>query len=100
MAADRNEFLTAFISFTVILLVIIAAAQIILKTAGFLNKVPVVGVLNRILGMLFGLVGAIVIILILAALYTIYGLYTGQIESGELVATDYSKVLNFIYDTI
>jgi membrane protein required for colicin V production len=100
MAVDTGEFLTAFIPFTVLMIIIIIGAKILLKTAGFLNKVPVVGVLNRILGMLFGCVGAVVIILILTALYTIYGLYTGQIESGELVATDYSNVLRFIYDTI
>jgi membrane protein required for colicin V production len=100
MAVDTGEFLTAFIPFTVLMIIIIIGAKILLKTAGFLNKVPVVGVLNRILGMLFGLVGAVVIIFILATLYEIFGAYTGQIESGELVATDYSKVLDFIYDTI
>jgi uncharacterized membrane protein required for colicin V production len=98
--SDRGEFFTAFISFIVILLVIITVAQIILKTAGFINKVPVVGVLNKVLGIVFGLAGAVVIILVLAAIYETYGLYTGQIEPGELVATDYSKVLTFIFDTI
>jgi uncharacterized membrane protein required for colicin V production len=100
MAVNKTEFLTAFVSFIIILIVIGLTARILLETAGFFNKIPVVGVLNKILGMVIGLAGAIVLILILWLLYVTFGLYTGQIESGELIATDYSVVLAFIFDPI
>ncbi|MDR0992630.1 MAG: CvpA family protein [Ruminococcus sp.] len=98
--SDRTEFFTAFIGFIAVYLIIMIVSRILLTAAGLLNKVPVVGFLNRIFGVIFGFAGAVVTIFLLSVLYDIFILYTGRIGSGELSATDTSLVLNTLLGNI
>jgi membrane protein required for colicin V production len=97
MLADRGELITALVGFIVVFVLLIIVSRILLKAAEFLNKVPVIGLLNRLLGTAFGFFGGVVIMTILAILYDIYEAYSGKVLSGELTTADKSVVLQTLY---
>jgi uncharacterized membrane protein required for colicin V production len=95
-AVPRQEFFTAFFAIAAVFIILEIISRIFIETAGFLNKVPVVGEFNRIFGVIFGFAEAVIIIIIISVLYTLYAMYTGYTGDGGLIATDTSIILNLL----
>lgn len=104
VAAYISKVIADVIAFLVILVALLVVFPIVIKALGIINKLPVIGGMNRLAGVALGLcIGLVVVWVVFVLLTLIYDTSLGKlcfenIESSAMLKTLYDKniLMNFV----
>ena len=94
--AKVTEVILSAIAYVIVMIIASILLKVILKLAKFVNKIPIIGGLNRILGALLGLCQALLIIWAIGLLIIAFS--STNLGSSAIGIIQGNAVLNFLFD--
>ena len=96
ITAEVTEVILSAIAYVIVMIVASILLRIILRLAKFVNKIPIIGGLNKILGALLGFCQALLIIWAIGLLIIAFS--STSIGSSAIAIIQNNAVLDFLFD--